>query len=67
MGMWRTMRLMMVPNSSKKVDLNERNLNLNVKFTNEVEKPLHGVDEENENGIGMLRIILKGLGFLGPR
>ena len=62
----------MVPDSSKKVALsglrrrNEWNLgmlDLNVEFINEVEKPLHGVDEGNENGIGMFRIILKGLGF----
>ncbi|KAK7342778.1 hypothetical protein VNO80_25734 [Phaseolus coccineus] len=61
------MRMTMVPDSSKKVALsglrrrNERNLDLNVEFTNEVEKPLHGVDEGNENGFEMLRIILKGL------
>ncbi|KAK7331755.1 hypothetical protein VNO80_28494 [Phaseolus coccineus] len=52
-----------VGGSRKRGERNLGKLDLNVEFSNEVEEPLHGVDEGNENGTGNAEDNIEGIGF----
>jgi len=49
--------------SRRRGERNLGKLDLNVEFSNEVEEPLHGVDEGNENGTGNAEDNIEGIGF----